>query len=153
MAMIDADVDHPLLARRLGLLPEAGWEETFSSRLPVEEVIIESVQDRLGVLPLCGSLPCRECPANDPPAPASALNVLREHYDLILVDLGQFGEETASGERPARAVTDGIDAVVLVHNVRATSQDELDRTRRLAQAAGFVEAGIAENFVAVRKSA
>ena len=73
VAMIDADVDHPLLARRLGLLPESGWEETFSSRLPVEEVIIESVQDRLGVLPLCGSLPCRECPANDPPAPASAL--------------------------------------------------------------------------------
>ena len=153
IAMIDADFDNPLVARRLGLLPEVGWEEIFTARLPVEEVTIESVQDRLAVLPLCGSLPCRACPAEDLPDPASALNVLREHYDLVLVDLGQLGDDTLNGDGASRAVMDWIDAMVLVHDVRGTSQDELNRTRRRVQAAGLVEAGIAENFVEVRKSA
>jgi len=153
IAMIDADFDNPLLARRLGLLPEVGWEEIFTARLPVEEVTIESVQDRLAVLPLCGSLPCRACPAEDLPAPASALNVLREHYDLVLVDLGPLGDDTLNGDGASRAVMDWIDAMVLVHDVRGTSPDELNRTRRRVQAAGLVEAGIAENFVEVRKSA
>jgi len=153
IAVIDADFDNPLLARRLGLLPEVGWEELFTARLPVEEVMIESVQERLAVLPLCGSVPCRACPAKDLPDPASALNVLRERYDLVLVDLGQLGDDTLNGDGAARAVIDWIDAMVLVHNVCATSQDELNRTRRRAQAAGLVEAGIAENFVEVQKSA
>jgi Mrp family chromosome partitioning ATPase len=152
VAMIDADFDNPLLARRLGLLPEVGWEEVFTARLPVEEVVIESTQDRLAVLPLCGSLPCRACPAKDLPDPVPTLNVLREHYDLLLVDLGQFSDEALS-DGSSRAVIDWIDAVVLVHNVRATSQDELNRTRRRVHAAGLVEAGIAENFVEARKAA
>jgi Mrp family chromosome partitioning ATPase len=147
VAMIDADFDNPLLARRLGLLPEAGWEEVFAARVPVAEVTIESVQDRLAVLPLCGSLPCRACPGSEPTDPASALDSLRQHYDLVLVDLGQFGES------PARAVIDWIDAAVLVHNVRVASREELDRTRRRMRAAGLVEAGVAENFVELRKSA
>lgn len=153
IAVIDADFDNPLLARRLGLLPDVGWEEIFTARLPVEEVTIESVQEGVSVLPLCGVVPCRACPAKDLPDTASALNVLREYYDLVLVDWGQLGDDTLDGDGASRVVIDWIDAMVLVHNVSVTSQDELNRTRRRAQAAGLVEAGIAENFVEVRKSA
>jgi Mrp family chromosome partitioning ATPase len=152
VAMIDADFNNPLLARRLGLLPESGWEALFAERLPVEEVVVESTQDGLAVLPLCGSLPCPGCPAKGLADPVAALNVLREHYDLLLVDLGPFCDETLSGGA-SRAVIDWIDAVVLVHDVRAASQDELTRTRRRVRAAGLTEAGIAENFVEARKSA
>ena len=153
VAMVDADFDNPLLARRLGLLPDAGWEQVLTARAAVNEVIIESIQDRLAVLPLCGTLPCRGSPARGLPDPVSSLNVLREHYDLVLVDLGAFGEGMGSGGENSRAVVNWIDAVVLVRDVRTTRQAELNRIRQRVQAAGLVEAGIAENFVELRKSA
>lgn len=153
MAVVDADFDNPLLARRLGLLPDAGWEEILTARAAAKEVIIESIQDRLAVLPLCGALPCQGSPARGLPDPISSLNVLREHYDLVLVDLGEFGDGTVGVDGSSRAVIRWIDAVVLVRDVRTTRQAELDRIRQRVEAAGLVEAGIAENFVEVRKSA
>jgi Mrp family chromosome partitioning ATPase len=152
VALVDADIDNPLLARRLGLLPDVGWEEVLTARADVSEVIIESVQDRLAVLPLCGTLPCRGCPAPQAPDPLSRLNALREHYDLVLVDLGEFGEGTTDGEASS-VILNWIDAVVLVRDVRTTRQAELNRIRRRVETAGLVEAGIAENFVELRKSA
>lgn len=153
IAMVDADVDNPLLARRLGLLPEAGWEELLAGRLPLEEVMIESIQDQLALLPLCGSLPGENCPSEDVSRLAQNLNVLREHYDLVLVDWGRF-DDAHRGDRPvAEAVLQWVDAVVLVHNVRSTEQSDLDRTRQRLGAAGLVEAGIAENFTDARQSA
>ncbi len=153
VAMVDADFDNPLLARRLGLLPEVGWEEVFTARRPIQDVIIESVHDRLALLPLCGSLPCGACPADGVPDAAAALHPLREHYDLVLVDLGEFTDDPAGGTGVAHAVIDWIDAAVLVHNVRATTEEERNRTRRRARAAGLAEAGVAENFAELRKSA
>ena len=153
IAVLDADFDNPLLARRLGLLPEAGWEEVLAARLPVEEVIVESVQDRLAVVPLCGPPPWQGRSAEELPDPATSLRALGEHYDLVLVDWGEFGDGTQSGSVSIPAIVDGIDAMVLVHNVRFTSPEELDRTRRRVEAAGLVEGGIVENFVDLRQSA
>lgn len=153
IAVLDADFDNPLLARRLGLLPEAGWEEVLAARLPVEEVIVESVQDRLAVVPLCGP-PARHRRSGDGASdPVSSLRALGEHYDLVLIDWGEFGDGTQSGGVSVRGIVDGIDAMVIVHNVRFTSRKELDRTRRRVEAAGLVEAGIVENFVELRQSA
>jgi Mrp family chromosome partitioning ATPase len=153
VAIVDADFDNPLLARRLGLLPDSGWEELLTARAAADEVIIESIQDRLAVLPLCGEPPCQERPAKGLADPISSLNVLRAHYDLVLVDLGEFGAETVAVDGASRAVIGWIDAVVLVCDVRTTRQAELSRIRRRVEAAGLVEAGIAENFVELRKSA
>lgn len=152
VALVDADFDNPLLARRLGLLPEVGWEEVLAGLATVRDVAIESVQDHIAVLPLCGSPSDEDPPAGDLPDPATRLNVLREHYDLVLVDLGRFADEAAGAKGTAEAVLGWIDAVVLVHNVRSTPPDELNRTRARIQAAGLVEAGITENF-AVHQSA
>jgi len=153
VAVLDADFDNPLLARRLGLLPEAGWEEVLAARLPVEEVIVESVQDRLAVVPLCGPPPRQDRSADELRDAVTSLRTLGEHYDLVLVDWGEFGDGTQSGSVAVPAIVDGIDAMVLVRNVRFTSPEELDRTRRRVEAAGLVEGGIVENFVELRKSA
>jgi len=146
IAILDGDFDNPLLARRLGLLPEAGWEEVLAARLPAGEVTIESVQDRLAVLPLCGELSSQGGPDR-----VAGLDVLRKNYDLVLVDLGEFDE--GIGDGPTQTMVGWIDAVVLVHNIRSTSNEELSRTRRRATEAGFVEAGIVENFAEARRSA
>ena len=135
VVMVDADFDHPKLARRLGLLPEAGWEEVLAGGLPLAEVLIESLEDRVALLPLPGPLSTE----SGLPDPAASLDLLRRHYDLVLVDLGEVGAEAAA--------RNWIDAVVLVHDVRSTPRAELVRATRRLQAAGQVELGVAENFV------
>lgn len=153
IAVVDADLNNPMLARRLGLLPEVGWEEVLAGRMPVAEVIIESIQDRLSLVPLCGSVPGGDYPIGTDPEPTTSLELLREHYDLVLVDLGEFGDSAAVASGPLQAVINWIDAAVLVRDVRSTPEVELDETRRLIEAAGIVETGITENFVSLRQTA
>jgi Mrp family chromosome partitioning ATPase len=144
--MVDADVDHPCLARRLGLMPETGWEDVLAGRVPPAEAVIESIQDRLSILPLRGLSAEQDTPARLTVSPATSLAVLREHYELILVDLGELNNAMPAGQ-PLEAAAHWLDAVVLVHNVRTTPQAELMQTRDRLQMAGIAEAGIAENFV------
>jgi Mrp family chromosome partitioning ATPase len=135
--MVDADFDTPALGRRLGLLPETGWEDVLAGHLPVGEAVIESHADGLAVLPLRGPLAAN---VNALPT-GQTFATLRKHYDLVLVDLGQL-------DSAAEAVAkQGIDAVTLVRNVRLTPPEEAAGMGSRLAAAGIWEAGVAENFV------
>lgn len=144
--LVDADFHRPCLARRLGLLPQAGWEDVLVGRVPLEEAVIESIRDRLHVLPLRGLSAEQDIPAGAAIEPMASLAVLREHYDLVILDLGAVDEAAPAGQ-PLESAARWIDAMVLVHNVRSTPQAELMRIRSRLEAAGIIEAGIAENFV------
>jgi Mrp family chromosome partitioning ATPase len=135
--MVDADFDTPALGRRLGLLPQTGWEDVLTGGLPVGEAVIESHADGLAVLPLRGPL---AADADALPA-GQTFATLRKHYDLVLVDLGQLD---AVAQCVARQ---GIEAVVLVRNVRLTPPEEVARIGDRLAASGVWEAGVAENFV------
>ena len=80
------------------------------------------------------------------------LDVLREHYDLVLVDLGEFDGGVEDNES-SLAVIGWLDEVVLVRNLRNAQENKLRETRRRVLAAGLLEAGIVENFVDVRRAA
>jgi Mrp family chromosome partitioning ATPase len=137
LIMVDADFDSPALARRLGLLPETGWEDVLAGHLPVGEAVIESHGDGLAVLPLRGPLAAdaRTLPTGQ------TFATLRRHYDLVLVDLGQLD---AVAQTIARQ---GVEAVALVRNVHLTPPEEAATMGSHLAAAGIWEAGVAENFV------
>ncbi len=145
--LIDADFDHPRLARRLGLAPEYGWEESLAGRLPLAEVVIESVQDHLTILPLCEPPAGEDYRIKGRPNAAATLEVLRGAYDLILVDAGRPAKRSridlGLSERPAA----WIDAVVLVQNVRSTPPGEIAEIWQRLQTAGVEEVAVVENFV------
>ena len=128
VALVDADFDDPLLARRLGLLPESGWEKVVADGLPLEEVAIDSVQDRLALVPLCGTPPSGG--DSEQSATKIPLDVLGRQYDLVLVDLGPIGEEALAKSGPLETIADWIDGVILVHNVGSASSADLDEARR-----------------------
>ncbi len=146
VVLVDADVNRPSLAERLDLAPEMGWERVADGRLPLGEVAIESIEDRMALVPWCGT----------PPGPGGArptlggfagLAPLRKHYDVVLVDLGPL-EENGLLEAPAPWWgEDSIDGLLLVHNVRTTTRRDLEDTRRRLAAAGAEVLGVAENRV------
>ena len=145
--LVDADFHNPLLARSLGLVPEHGWEEVLAGRLPAEEVIVESLHDRLALLPLCEPPPGRSYELGGDPDPAVSLKQLAAHYDVVLLDLGRFHRHDASGSSLPQPNAEWIDALVLIRNVRSTPEEDLARNRRRVRAVGVHELGIVENFV------
>ena len=145
VVVVDADFENPMLARRLGLSPEAGWEAVLLGRLSLEDVLIESVEDKIDLLPLVESAAEETTVPADAPDPAGRLELLRKHYDLVLVDLGEFGADlgTATGKQQRH----WIDSAVLVHDVRNTPQAEVTDAARRVRKAGIANVSIVENFV------
>ena len=147
VALVDADFEHPRLAKRLGLAPACGWEEVLCGRLPLAEAAIESLHDRLVLLPVCESPSGPEQASGEPWDAAAAIGVLRERYDLVLLDLGRLYKRSKTGIGLFDSAGRWIDAAVLVHNVRSTSQIEFTQAKQRLSAAGIPEILVVENFV------
>lgn len=143
--VVDAEFRQPRLARHLGLMPTVGWEEVLAGRLPLADVVVESLGDQVALLPLCA--PGASEPGGAiPDDPAASLETLRSHYDLVLVDLGR----ARKSEDGADLVFSGrpwIDAVILVHHVGKTPQTELSHAKTRLRRAGISDVAVVENFV------
>jgi Mrp family chromosome partitioning ATPase len=147
VVMVDADLDHPRLARRLGLAPETGWEAVLAGRLPPAETAVESVEDRLAILPL-GEPPAGKHHAIDHhPDPKATMDLLRGAYDLILVDLGRPSKRRSVDLGLSGSAPRWLDAVMLVQNVRGTPESEIAESCGRLHAAGIAEVALVENFV------
>ena len=147
VVLVDANWQDPKLAKQLGLLPEFGWEEVLAGRVSLEEVVIETLDNRLAVLPVRGSLPDAEEHSCGSQRMARSIQTLRGSYDLVLVDLGSPKDPKSLDNWPARPVAGVLDAVVLVHNVRATTQNRLVEFQRALATADVAQVGIVQNFV------
>ena len=145
VALVDGNLPSPQLAQRLGLLPQVGWEEALSGRMPLEEVLVESIADRLCVLPVrepyagSGS-------ADDEKRIASSLDTLEQHFDVVLVDLGCLEHREVVSGALARGLGRRLHSVVLVQNVRATTPNRLAEVELWLSSAGIHEAGVVQNF-------
>jgi len=147
VVLADADFQDPRLSKRLGLAPQCGWEEALGGRVPLEEVAIESLFDRLVLLPACRPPTGAEQASEKPWDAAAAIGVLRERYDLIVLDLGRLYKRSKTAIGLFDSAGRWIDVAVLVHNVRSTSSIELTQAHERLRAAGIAEVFVVENFV------
>jgi Mrp family chromosome partitioning ATPase len=145
--LVDADLVRPRLAKRLGVKPQFGWDETAEEDgRPLDQAIVEATTNNVALLPAREPSAESHRPPGDASRLPACLGILREHYDMVLVDLGPLEDaRLADGDwsRTARS----IDALVLVHNPRITSTEQLTAFQEQVAAAGIAVAGIVENFV------
>jgi len=146
VAVVDADIAHPRLARRLGLSPSVGWEEAAAGRVPLAEVVVESLRDGVVLVPWCGPTEITEPSAEGPFDPAPVLEPLRRTYDLVLVDLGPHGQEDGDAATLA-SLRACLDRVLVVHHVGEVQAKELTRVCRRLTKSGKARLAIVENFV------
>lgn len=150
VVLVDADAQYPKLAQRLGLLPEIGWQDLLDNGLPLDEALIESVEDGLTLLAskevsdddepelaVCGGAPSRRL--------KQFTDELRTGFDVVLVDAGSL--DRLSGTNAAAEVwIKNADRVVLVQNMRSTPSHLVERIERQLADSGARELGIVENF-------
>jgi Mrp family chromosome partitioning ATPase len=146
-AAVDGDLVEPQLAKRLGLLPQLGWEDVGTGRQPVEEVLVESVADNLAVMPLCTPLAIEGMSYASQRLMAESLNTLRKNYDLVLLDLGPLENPRSLGDLCGGGLNCRVDAVMLVHRAGKVPATCMPQARQALATSGAAVIGIIENFV------
>jgi Mrp family chromosome partitioning ATPase len=114
VAVIDADFDHPQIAKKLGAADHHGLSDVLGNSVPLAWAVQPSAVSRLQVIP-AGTSDMKPAAITDLPR---ILSQLKQSFDWILIDAGQWGK------RPDRdGVSANVDAVYAV-----TRSTDLERT-------------------------
>jgi Mrp family chromosome partitioning ATPase len=144
VALVDADFQRPQLGEQLQLAIAVGWEDVLAGDQPLREALIESMADRVTLLPLRAALP--EPAVNDRHLVAETIEQLRRSFDLVVIDLGPLGDDTAALDFAAIFHDARIDDALVVRDVHNTTQDDLKRVGRRLSAAGVGHWDVVENY-------
>jgi Mrp family chromosome partitioning ATPase len=147
VAVLDADLQQPQLAARLGMTIEAGWETILTGEMHPGEALIESLRDRLTLVPLLRAIGESELTG------AGArfhelLERLQSQFDVVCIDGGPLAE---SGETAYEALfgQTQIDAAVIVRDLRHCRLEQTHAVGRKLAQLGVNRCAIVENFCAV----
>jgi Mrp family chromosome partitioning ATPase len=148
-ALVDADLARPRLARRLGAQPRLGWDETTAEEESAwAQALGEATANNLALLPVREPSSPGGGPVRNPSRLGGSVKTLRNRYDLVLVDLGPLEDAGLAAGTPTWAMPGTIDAIVLTHDERITSEAQLLEVHERLAALGIAVVGIVENFVA-----
>ena len=142
-ALVDADFADPSLAERLGMTPAFGWDDIAEHERSLCDVLIESIEDGLALLPLRAAVAQPERLAGDLYW-RTTIDALRTRYRLVLLDVGTLGMDDA--EQPWLRADAGIDAAIVVGREGDHGREALmSAVCRLHE--GQIEVlGVVENF-------
>lgn len=143
--IVDLDLKQPGLNELLGLRPELGWEDAAAERLPVADVLVESHDDRLTLLPLRNGLANPRALASNSFL-SDALVQLREHFDCILLDAGPLHDDGATIELATALGGHALDDGLVVRDRRRTTPQQVHDVGRRLAALGIRRWDLAENF-------
>jgi Mrp family chromosome partitioning ATPase len=141
VALLEANLDRPQLASRMGLKFVHGWQEALTGAVTLGETAVTSLEHAVCLLPAAlGAQPIR---LNDPRV-SQLLRDITAATDLVIVDLGPVGEQDEgcfeAGENcPA-------DAAIVVRDMRRTSERQTLRAALHLKTLGVDAVGIAENY-------
>lgn len=149
LVLVDADLNRPRLAKRLGVQPQIGWNETSDEDASsLNQAVIEAVANNLSLLSIDEPASPVQRTADDWSRLAPCIETLKDHYEMVLVDLGPLESIDSIDDVLGKTIAGTIDAVLLVHNPRITSEQHLATVEQELTASGIALAGLIENFVA-----
>ena len=150
LALVDADLARPRLAKRLGVQPQLGWNETTGETDNLlERAAIEAVANGLTLAPIQEPASPTTWTAAGWARLGACLKTLRSHFEMTLVDLGPLENIEHVGDALHQTISSELDAVLLIRNQRITSEEQLTAVQQELAAGGTVLAGLIENFIAV----
>ncbi|HEX4132395.1 MAG TPA: division plane positioning ATPase MipZ [Pirellulales bacterium] len=143
VVLVDADLRHPHLAELLGVTSKVSWAGLLTTHQTIDEALIESSWERITLMPLTVDDDARQSPPNL----AGALQALRNHFDLVIVDAGALEDDAAAIDLAAMMLDASIDDGVIVHAGSQAPQEVTRPVARRLTAAGVRRWELVENFV------
>lgn len=146
VAIVDAHFDAPGLADQLGVVVQHGWEEPLAGEKPLVEALVESLEDRLTVLPLRG--PAADDWRLSVARLKASFDELRKHCDLVLIDAGPLGAASDRRRLLSWAAPCRVDRALIVRDLRTTGDSEMAEIEQRLHGCGVAQWNFVENFVA-----
>jgi Mrp family chromosome partitioning ATPase len=149
--LVDANFRAPALAKLLGAEPNTTWQDVLERGAPLVEAVIRAARDHVDLLPLGAR--SRLARHNDGAQLAAGLqssvtaDVLREAYDLVLLDLGALLAPRAFSTIDHLLRNMRIDAAVAVSDPRHAAADDLKIAGELLEESGCELLGVIENRI------
>ncbi|HEY2881483.1 MAG TPA: cellulose synthase operon protein YhjQ/BcsQ [Pirellulales bacterium] len=143
VALIDADFSMPGLIQQLAVRVDRGWETVLWGEKDLWEVTIESITDRLALVPLAMDLSFDQ----DPPLHrlSSCFDQLAQHYDWVLIDAGPLATESAAAQWLLEPAS-GVQGIILAHDVRRRGTSRVAAVCLQLADSKLRQLGIAEMF-------
>lgn len=145
VALIDADFQRPRLGEHLQVVTHAGWDDTLAGEQPLSEALIESIADRVTLLPLRSAIAGPL--GNQQRFIAETIDHLRKTCDLIVIDLGPLDDDATAIDFGAAFRGTQIDDALVVRDIGRTSLEEVKLVGNRLAAAGVGHWDVVENFV------
>jgi receptor protein-tyrosine kinase len=145
VAIVDGDFRRPQLAELLGIDPPGGWEDVLSGHARLHDVMIESLEESITLLPLRAPTG-HEATLGLGGECAESLTRLREQFDLVLMDIGPLESDQAAVDLAAVLHRAEIDDCLVIRDAATSSQSTGEIVRRL-HAVGIQQWELLENFV------
>ena len=143
--IIDANLENSELATSLGLAPQFCWNDTADGSVPLEDALIESLTDRMMVMPLATGAQ-RSSQPMDTRKLSADLAALASQHRTIFIDLGSLTDADNAGV--LEAVGGRLDTLLLVHDARVSDDSQMKEATDLAAQVGLNVSGIIENWSA-----
>jgi Mrp family chromosome partitioning ATPase len=141
VALVDANLEHPELGTQLGIDFSSGWQEFLNGTSTLADAAVLALESRLTLLPLS---PAHQLPSLVDPHVNYGVRALADAFDLVILDAGPV----AAGMAKFAGGSDcPVNAVLVVRDVRRTSEAETVATASRLKALGIPAIGIAENFL------
>lgn len=142
--LFDADRGHPWLAESLGIEPHVGWDDVLNGAQPLTEALIESVEERVTLLPLRSSLAGQGDGLRR--FVADSLEELRQRHDLVLVDAGPLDHDAAALDVAMVLGGVPIDHALVVRDANVATAVSLEAVAHRLAAVGVDHWEVVDNF-------
>jgi Mrp family chromosome partitioning ATPase len=142
VALLDGDYDNPQVASQLGLSFDTGWNQRSVDPTDLSEVAVQSLEDRLTIVPLRCDLPAGPDASRD--RAAAAIARLTAEHELLIIDAGPMF--TAARHWFDQPTAKGIDGALVVRDLRTVTDEQLTDVVERLESRGIRIVGIAENF-------
>lgn len=145
VTITDANFRRPALAELLSVKVARGWQEAVEQRVPLEDVLIESTDDRLVLAPLSAPRDPDSIVAGAV-AISAAFEAMRTLSEVLLVDAGPIPANANFSTLQLLCEAAKLEGIFLVCDRRNTTPQEVVALVRELKASGIAVLGTIENF-------
>jgi Mrp family chromosome partitioning ATPase len=143
VALVDGDYETPSLIDQLNMAVDYGWQECISSNIPLDEVVVHSIEDGLALVPLtdsiAGSIVNEQLPRIN-----KLIKRLSGAYDFVVIDGNRLTQKhprlIGTGEEAV------LDAALVIVDAELSLRQRVDTAVDLIREQGVKSIGLAENF-------
>ena len=143
VALLDGDTFCPSLVDQLRLDMEQGWQDCLFENIPLQDIAIHSIADRITLFPLTSIVSQQQTHANLHRM-AKLIRRISNAFDMVFIDGNRLNLEQRDLVGVAQESV--VDAAIVVVDTELSIKEKVDSAVSILQSMGISSIGLVENF-------